>query len=173
MDFQKLLASAGLPASFDVVLVIFAFLAAIFFGFAVGRKRIIVAILATYLARVILEASPNLLGLQKISGLKNETAFSIVMFGLVAVVLFFLMGRSMTGTSLRFFRRDGSTIHIVIFSVLLAGLLVNTMVRLAAPDALRQLTPQVRQWFFAEPAHLAWTVLPIAAIAFLRRHRDE
>ncbi|MBI2625827.1 hypothetical protein HY442_01610 [Candidatus Parcubacteria bacterium] len=173
MDFQKLLASAGLPASMDVVLVLFAFLAALFFGFAVGRKRLIVAILAAYLARVILEASPSLLGLQKVSGLKDETIFSIVMFGLIAAALFLLMGRSMTGTPLRFFRRDGSTVHILIFSVLLAGLLVNTAVRLAAPDALTALTPQLRQWFLAEPAHLAWTVLPIAAIAFLRRRHGE
>lgn len=173
MDFQKLLATAGIPASLDVVLALFAFLAAIFFGFAVGRKRLIVAILSVYLARVILEASPSMLGLQRISGLKNETVFSIVMFGLVAAALFLLMGRSMTGTPLRFFRRDGSTVHTVIFSLLLAGLLVNTVVRLATPDALVALTPQVRQWFLAEPVHLAWTVLPIAAIAFLRRKHSD
>lgn len=173
MDFQKLLASVGLPASIDVVLVLAAFLAALFFGFAVGRKRLIVAILAAYLARVILEASPSLLGLQKVSGLKDETLFSIVLFGLVAIALFLLMGRSMTGTPLRFFRRDGSTIHIVVFSVLLAGLLVNTVLRFWTSAQLDALTPAVRQWFLAEPARLAWTVLPIAAVAFLRRRHNE
>ena len=157
----------------DVVLVLAAFLAMLFFGFAVGRKRLIVAILSAYLARVILEASPSLLGLQKVSGLKDETLFSIVLFGLVAIALFLLMGRSMTGTPLRFFRRDGSTIHIVVFSVLLAGLAVNTVLRFWTSEQLSVLTPAVRQWFLAEPARLAWTVLPIAAIAFLRRRHNE
>jgi len=158
--------------TWDLFIIIF-FLAAVFlYGLTLGRDRVLVILISMYMALAVINTAPYIDTLKAEINVGQFFAMRVIIFLGLFVFLFFLIARS---ALLRSFTKDspGSWSQVFVFSVLHVGLLMSITLTFLPKDALAHLAPITQSVFISDPGRLAWLILPIAAMIFMKdRHRN-
>lgn len=171
---QLLTQLIGAKPSFDIILVGVLFGAAILYGFFAGRNKLVIAIIATYLALVIFPVLPYTQTLK--ASVDPERAFAVdigVFLGLT-VIFYFLLKRSVVRTALRTPKMgDGGFLQVAIFSVLAAGLILAYSYSFLPPLLKKESSPFLRRFLFSDDARFWWTIVPLAGLLLIRKRETE
>lgn len=164
----------GLSATFDIIAVIALFGAGILYGLFAGRNKLILVIIATYLALVISPVLPFADSFKK--GVATDRVFAIdigIFLGLI-IIFYFLIKRSVARSALRTPRiGDGGFLHIAIFAILAVGLILAYSYSFLSAEMKRQTTPILRRFIFSENALFWWTIVPLAGLLLIRKKETE
>jgi hypothetical protein len=159
--------------TWDLFIIIF-FLAAVFlYGLTLGRDRVLTILISMYMALAVINTAPYLDTLRAEINVGQFFAMRVIMFLSLFVFLFFLIARS---ALLRSFTKDspGSWSQVFVFSVLHVGLLTSITMSFLPKNSLAHLAPITQSVFISDPGRLAWLILPIIAMIFMRdKHRGQ
>ena len=170
MSFDQLTAQIlGKNGSLDVIIVLALFAGAVLYGFFLGRNKLVIGIIATYLALVLSPLFPFAVLLKK--NIEADRAYAVdigIFLGLV-LLLFLLLQRSVVRTALRTPRPgDGGLIQVVVFSILAVGLIVAYSYSLL-PSVLKSATsPVLQRFIFSDVALFWWTIAPLVGLLLVR-----
>jgi hypothetical protein len=156
------------PASptWDIFLILFFVIATFLYGLTLGRAKIVVQIVASYMTMALLAAAPFLDRLEARTPL-NHTIFYLSAFLTVFVVLTFLLSKSAFHQHLS--EGQGSWIDLLVLSLVQVGFLASIVLSSMSGWALGNLSGLTKIVFVKQPAQFIWTVLPIGALVVIRR----
>jgi len=160
------------PASptWDIFIVIFFVIATFLYGLTLGRARVVVQIVSSYMTMALLASAPFLDQIEARTPL-NHTVFYLVAFLVVFVILFLLLSRSAFHQHLSEGR--GSWADVLILSVVQIGFLTSIVLSSMSGFALGHLSGITQTIFAKQPAPFIWTVLPIAALILIRGKKEK
>lgn len=158
--------------SWDLFIFLLFFIIAFLYGFSLGRDRILVILVAIYIALAVVPAFPYMEKLYldlSFSGF----AFKVSSFYVVFIVLFFLLSRSAL-VNLLGAQATGigdNIIEVILFSLLHVGLLVSITLSFLPKAALLQLSPATREVFTSDMGKFLWLIGPVIAMIVFSHHR--
>lgn len=160
------------PASptWDLFMILFFVTATFLYGLTLGRARVVVQIVASYMTVALLASAPFLGKLEARTPL-NHTLFYLAAFLAVFLILFLLLSRSAFHQHLSEGR--GAWWDVLILSVVQIGFLASIILSSMSGWALGHLSPVTRTVFTSGPAPFIWTVLPIGALVIIRGRHEK
>ncbi len=167
-DFGAMLQSINWNnPSWDLFLILFFVIGALFYGISLGRDRITVIMVSIYMALAVVNYAPFLTTFNADVQINNAFSFRIVAFLGLFVLLFFFLSQS---ALLKSFGSEsyGKLWQVVIFSVIHVGLLLSVTLSFMPESMLASLSPVSHQLFIADAAKAVWITLPIVAMALLK-----
>ncbi|TSC78970.1 MAG: hypothetical protein G01um101433_30 [Parcubacteria group bacterium Gr01-1014_33] len=150
--------------TWDVVLLVALFAISVFYGFWAGRRRIISAIIYTYVTLALLSAIP-ISTLQRFFGIRDEYGVRIALFAAIFILLFFLLGRG----KVIGFPAARSVWQTFFLSFAQLGLLFHIILWLLPPAKAKLLAPLTRALFANPDYHIWWLLVPLGVLIFVRR----
>lgn len=174
-NLQEFIASINIAQpSWDLFIVIFALVSAFIYGLSLGRDRIVVVLVAIYMAIVVVGAVPYLETVNPAQfGLPNQAVFQIVLFLLTFVVIFILLGQSALMRTIAASEAPGRWWQVIVFSLLHVGLMLSVVLSFLPGEAQTQLAPLTRQLFIGREIQFYWIVAPILALALIRHKLEK
>lgn len=158
--------------TWDVFIVLLFLVGSLIYGFSLGRDRVVMLIVAIYMALAVVGNAPYLDRFRAIISLGNLFAFQITTFFGMFLVLFFFLSRSALAST--FGRGEtGRWWHVILFSFLHVGLLMSTTLSFLPDSTLGHLLPQTRMIFTGDMGRFLWIILPIAAMLLVRSDRED
>lgn len=159
------------PASptWDLFIILFFVIATFLYGLTLGRARVVVQIVSSYMTMALLAAAPFMDKIEARTPL-NHTVFYLVSFLVVFVFLFMLLSKSAFHKHLS--EGKGSWSDVLLLSIVQVGFLTSIVLSSMSGWGLGHLSGITRIVFAEQPAPFIWTVLPIAALIVIRNKRD-
>jgi len=167
----------GAASGWDLLMILIFIVAILLYGSFLGRNRIVIFILSTYLSWAIIQVLPwqrlaDLGGL----GMTGSPSASLKIFVFLGIILLisFFMPRSILSSALRIRAREDATwIQVFILSILQLGLLATIILSLLPAEAIADIAPLIKRAFIGSEPEFVWLTLPILAMIFMRRRRPE
>lgn len=159
----------GAP-SWDLFILIFFVVAVFVYGFSLGRNRIVVILVAIYMALAVVNTAPFIdEWVERAVNIDvgQVFAFKLGLFLVVFALLFFLFSRSTLLHSVSGHERRGAWWQIPIFSILHIGLLLSIALSFLPQDSLYSLSAFTREVFTSDIGKFVWITLPIGAMIIL------
>ncbi len=159
--------------TWDLFIILFFLVGAFLYGMSLGRDRVLVLLVSTYMSLAIVEHAPyiNQAAVQESINkvVSSLFVFRISAFIAVFIILFFLLSRSaLMRTIAAKADTAGSFFHVIIYSVLHVGLLVSIILSFLPAEAVQRLQPLTQQVFTTDLARFIWIVGPVLAMIVLR-----
>ena len=160
------------PASptWDIFLILLFVIATFLYGITLGRAKIVVQIVASYMTMALLAAAPFLDKLEARTPL-NHTIFYLTAFLTVFVLLCLLLSKSAFHQHLSEGR--GSWADVLVLSLVQVGFLASIVLSSMSGWALGSFSGLAKIVFVKEPAQFIWTVLPIGALVVIRGKKNQ
>ncbi len=160
------------PASptWDLFIILFFVIATFLYGLTLGRARVVVQIVSSYMTMALLAAAPFLDKFEARTPL-NHTVFYLVAFLTIFVLLFILLSKSAFHRHLSEGR--GTWWDVLVLSIVQVGFLTSIVLSSMSGWGLGHLSGITRVVFADQPAPFIWTVLPIAALIVIRGKRSR
>ncbi len=158
--------------SWDLFILLFFVVGALLYGFTLGRERVIVLIIAVYMALAVIGNAPYLHDFQTKIAVGNFFAFQITTFLGVFLLLFFFLSRSALMRSLTL-SDEGKWWHVLLFSFLQVGLLISMTLSYLPKEVTDNLLAPTRLIFVSDQGRFIWIILPILAMMMLRGKRED
>jgi quinol-cytochrome oxidoreductase complex cytochrome b subunit len=156
--------------TWDLMLILFFVAATFLYGLTLGRARVVVQIVASYMTMGLLSAAPFLDKIEARTPL-NHTVFYVAVFLTVFVLLCLLLSKSAFHQHLSEGR--GSWADVLILSVVQVGFLTSIVLSATSGLVSGHLSTIGKMVFINEPAPFVWTVLPIGALVLIRGKREK
>lgn len=158
--------------TWDVFILLFFVVASLLYGFALGRDRVAMLLIAIYMALAVVGNAPYLDELRAKIVAGNLFAFQITTFLGLFLILFFFLSRS------ALHRTFGGGSHgawwqTLLFSFLHVGLLLSIVLSFLPSLALSRLLPVTRELFVSDLARFLWITLPILAMLLVKPEKGE
>jgi hypothetical protein len=155
------------PASptWDLFLILFFAVAAFLYGLTLGRAKVVVQIVSSYMTVAILASAPFLARFEAQSPL-DHTLYYLGAFFAVFAILCVLLSKS--AFHLHLSEGKGGWGDVLILSVVQIGFLSSIVLSSMSGFILSHLSPVTGKIFVEEPAPFVWTLLPIAALVIIR-----
>lgn len=155
------------PASptWDLFVILFFVIATFLYGLTLGRARVVVQIVSSYMTVALLASAPFLDKLEARSPL-NHTVFYLAAFMIVFVLLCLLLSKSAFHQHLSEGR--GAWWDVLLLSVVQIGFLTSIVLSSMSGWGLGHLSGVTKAVFASGPAPFIWTVLPIGALVVIR-----
>ena len=172
-DITPILTNASAILShptWDVILFAGLFAIGVFYGLWAGRKRIISAIIYTYVALALLSAIP-ISAVVRFTGMKEEYTIQMGVFAITFLILFFFLGRG----KVIGFPAAQSWWQTFLLSFIQLGLLAHIIIGFLPPSYIRTFAPLTKAVFATPEYHIWWLLIPIITLIIVRRLgvRDE
>ena len=151
--------------TWDLFLILFFVVATFLYGLTLGRAKVVVQIVSSYMTVAILASAPFLAKFEAQSPL-NHTLYYLGAFFAVFAVLCILLSKSAFHQHLSEGR--GGWLDVLILSVVQIGFLSSIVLSSMSGFILSHLSPITKTVFAEEPAQFIWTILPIAALVVIR-----
>jgi predicted neutral ceramidase superfamily lipid hydrolase len=151
--------------TWDLFLILFFVVATFLYGITLGRAKVVVQIVSSYMTVAVLASTPFLAKFEAQTPL-NHTLFYLGAFFAVFAILCVLLSKSAFHTHLA--EGKGGWIDVLVLSVVQIGFLSSIVLSSMSGFILSHLSPVTRKVFAEEPAQFVWTILPIAAIIVIR-----
>ncbi|MFA5133945.1 MAG: hypothetical protein WC459_04050 [Patescibacteria group bacterium] len=157
--------------SWDLFILIFFVVAVFIYGFSLGRNRIVVILIAIYMALAVVNTAPFIDNwvnkAMTIDGVGQVFAFKLGLFLIIFALLFFLFSRSRLLLSVSSDQQHSGWWQIPIFSILHIGLLLSIALSFLPAESLLSLAPMTREIFVSDIGRFIWITAPIAAMIIL------
>ena len=160
--------------SWDWLIILFFLIVAFIYALSMGKNRLVVVILGTYLSLILTKGLPW--SELSFAGIKETPSSTVQIFIFLAIILgfYFLIPHSALSSALRLRGRGRSSWwQALILSVLQVGLILSIVINFLSGKILAGLSPLAKTIFIGQLAQFLWLLLPIFAIMFLRRRRHE
>lgn len=168
MDFTALFTGIDFSnPTWDLFILIFFVVAAVFYGISLGRDRIIGILVSIYMALAVVAYAPFLPNFTASITINEAFAFRVSMFVGLFVLVFFLLSRSGLAKTMGDGERLGSWWQIILFSFFHVGLLISVTLSFLPIEVSQGLAPITRALFVDETARFVWLVAPILAMALI------
>lgn len=160
--------------SWDLFIFLFFIVATFIYGFTLGRSRIMVLLISTYMAIALVRSAPFLLGTQEVTvGSSPFFIVQITAFIATMLLIFFFLSNSALRRAAALEDIQGKAWQVIAFSVLHAGLLVATVLSFVPPDRRAALLDVTQSLFATDTALFVWTALPIVVMMFVNDPEEE
>lgn len=154
--------------SWDLFIILFFIVAALLYGFSLGRDRVIVILISIYMALAVVNSLPFISSQTAALGVDNFFGFRVSAFVAVFIALFFLMSRSALLSTVASSDNAGSWWQVLLFSFLHVGLLISITLSFLPSGAVNHLAPLTQTLFVKDMARFIWIVAPIAAMIVIK-----
>ena len=151
--------------SWDLLIIFLFIVSAFFYGFSLGRSRIIVILISIYMALAVTNVFPYLGKTILAVHLERFFAFPILVFLLVFVILLFLFSRTGFPQGIRGKSRWW---EIILFSILHVGLLISVILSFLPAEFLQEALPVSQIIFASALARFLWVTLPIVSMVLVK-----
>lgn len=159
--------------SWDLFIILFFVVAGFLYGLSLGRDRIIVILVAVYMALAVVNDAPYIGRLVEEAGLQQLFVVRISTFMTVFIILFFLLSRSALLKTIAGADTAGAWWQVLVFSFLHVGLLTSVTLSFLPDGAANALSPFTRNIFTTEGGKFFWVVAPIVAMIVLKGGAGE
>ena len=159
--------------SWDLFIILFFVVAAFFYGFSLGKDRILVILVSIYMSLAVVSYAPFISDFSAEISINQGFVFKITSFLVIFLVLFFIISRSAVSRTLGAADVQGNLIQVIIFSCLYVGLLISIVMSYLPDVLLNKFAPLTQQIFTSEIGRLAWIGLPIIAMVILGRNKEK
>lgn len=156
--------------TWDLFLILFFVIATFLYGLTLGRARVVVQIVSSYITVALLASAPFLEKLEARTPL-NHTIFYLAAFLTVFILLFLLLSKSAFHQHLS--EGQGSWTDILLLSVVQIGFLTSIILSSMSGFAIGHMSGVTRIVFSNQPAPFIWTVLPVAALIIIRGKKER
>lgn len=158
--------------SWDLFIILFFVIAALVYGLSLGRDRIIVIMVGTYMALAVVNNAPFINTASQLLpreiGIQDLFVFKISSFLGAFVLLFFLLSRSALLKTLAGTESVGSWWQVFLFSILHVGLFISIALSFLPSQSLSVFSAPIRDVFVSDPARFFWIVAPIVLMALIK-----
>ncbi len=155
--------------SWDLFIILFFLAAAFVYGMSLGRDRIVVILVAIYMALAVVNYAPFLGTVSGSFGIDKIFVVRISVFVLTFLGLFFLLSRSALLRTIAKGDEQGNWFQVVIFSFLHIGLLISIVLSFLPIELAGSLAPLSQKFFVSDLARFFWVIAPIGAMIFFGR----
>jgi len=160
--------------TWDILVILFLFVAVFLYGMSLGRNRTIVVLVSVYMALAIVNAFPY--ADQLMDRFQETGTFAVRATTFIAAVLglFFLLSHSALRAALSYPSKDDSSwFQILFFSILKVGLVISVIISYSTGTFKESLSPLVLKLFGTPIALFWWILLPILAMSLIRKKRRK
>lgn len=170
LNLQDLLTKIGFSLTFDTIIVLFLVIAAFLYGISIGRKRMVIILISTYLAFAVFKVTPYL-SLIKFKDASHLTFINIGLFLVYLAGFYFLLSGSKLASILNVFPLKGIRFwwQIFVLGILQTGLLVSIALTLSLEKFTIPIAPITELIFTKDLSVYLWFLAPILFLAFLKR----
>jgi hypothetical protein len=155
--------------SWDLFIFLFFIIATFVYGFTLGRSRIMVLLISTYMAIALIRTAPFLLNTQNVTiGSSPFFIVQITAFIAILLLIFFFLANSGLRRAFAANEVQGKAWQIIGFSILQAGLMVATVLSFLPAAQRAGLLGVTRDLFATDTALFVWTLAPILLMMFVR-----
>ncbi len=155
--------------SWDLFIFLFFIIATFVYGFTLGRSRIMVLLISTYMAIALIRTAPFLLNTQDVTiGSSPFFIVQITAFIAILLLIFFFLANSGLRRAFAANEVQGKAWQIIGFSILQAGLMVATVLSFLPAAQRAGLLGVTRDLFATDTALFVWTLAPILLMMFVR-----
>ncbi|PIP17681.1 MAG: hypothetical protein COX43_02990 [Parcubacteria group bacterium CG23_combo_of_CG06-09_8_20_14_all_35_9] len=145
----------------DIFILLFFIVAAVLYGISLGRSRIIIILVAIYMALAVTNTLPYSQEISAQLGINQLFVFKITVFFVTFILLFTLLARS---SSLQVFGVGDKWWEVFLFGFLHVGLLISVTLSFLPRAILDNLSLLTRSLFTSEIATFCWIIAPIIGI---------
>jgi len=172
MASQTLLEKIGFSLTFDTAIIGFLVVAAFFYGVSMGRKRMVVLLVATYMAYVLLSVTPYL-GRVNLDPAR-EPLLRIGLFVIYILGCYLLLSGTRMGGLLHFSKMKGIKHwwQIFIFAFLQVGFWVSAVLTFFPEEIHLKIAPITGLLFTKDFALFIWFLAPILFVSFIRKKKQ-
>lgn len=170
---QELFAKIGFSLTFDTAIIVFLVIAAFFYGVSIGRRRVMIMLIATYIAYAIYIVVPYL---DRIEVDKSTIAFiRIGIFAGLVIACYLLLSGTKVGELFHFTKMQGIKHwwQIFIMGVLQIGLWVSIFLTLFSEKVSLKIAPITDLLFTKDAALFIWFVAPVIFLSFFRKKKER
>jgi hypothetical protein len=158
--------------TWDLFIIIIFIIVSLLYGFSVGRDRLIVTLISTYMALAVVHVVP-FSDIEWTAHLFATSAWRVGMFLGIFIVLFFLLSQSALMNSIRRSDVRGSWWQVILFGFLQIGLLISIIFSYLPDPTLNHFSGAVQFYFVSDLAKLFWVCTPIVLLILIRQKRVD
>ena len=147
--------------TWDIFILLFFIVGALLYGLSLGRDRVIVILVAIYMALAVVTNAPALTALNVSLRLNENFVLKVSLFLGIFVIVFFLLSRSALLKTIGRSGAPGSWWQTIIFSMLQVGLLISVTLNFLPAQVTQGLTFVTKAIFMSDQGRSAWLILPI------------
>ncbi len=159
--------------TWDIFILLFFIVGALLYGLSLGRDRVIVILVAIYMALAVVTNAPALSSLNVSLHLNENYVLQVSIFLGIFVVVFFLLSRSALLKTLGGSDAPGSWWQTIVFSMLQVGLLISVTLNFLPPTITQGLTQVTKNIFMSNYGRSAWLILPIVFMVIAPKGKHE
>lgn len=160
--------------SWDLFIFLFFIVAVFVYGFTLGRSRIMVLLISTYMAIALARTAPELLTTQDVTvGSSPFFIVQITAFIAAMLLIFFFLSNSALRRAFAAADVQGKVWQVIGFSIAHAGLLVATVLSFVPAAERAGLLGATQALFATDTALFIWTLAPIVLMMFVRDPEDD
>ncbi len=168
VDITNFLSGINLrEPTWDLFVAAFFVLAIMLYGFSMGKSRLVVNMVAIYIAMAIAKTVPNVAALG--IGLSDEHMFTAqsVVFLFAFVGLYYLLSKKSPLSRVVRSTRKEKWSHVFIYSVIHVGLILSTILSFIPDDEVVPLSQVTKFAFTHDIAQFAWVLAPVVIMMIL------
>ena len=158
--------------TWDLFIVLFFIVAALIYGFSLGRDRIITILISIYIALAVVSYAPFINSFGTAFDPNQAFAAKVGSFLVVFIILFFFTTRSALIRTLGS-NRVGAWWQVLAFSILQVGLLISVTLSFLPADAVNTLSPVTKNIFISDVGRLCWVLLPVILMVIIPADDDD
>lgn len=158
--------------TWDLFILLFFVIGSFVYGLSMGRERIVMLIVAVYMALAVVNTAPYIKTFSANVQVSNAFAFQITTFVGVFLLLFFFVSKSALARSFSL-GDHGKWWQVLTFAILHVGLLTSVVLSYLPSAALQHLLPVTRQVFTSDVGRFSWILLPILGMILIRGEAKE
>lgn len=166
------LATAANITSWEIILILFIIGGGFLLGVLLGRSRVFLLLLGSYISFAIMSVVPFKKILPDLFDSEEDFVIYIVIFLVLIWLIYFLFSRSVLKLSIRR-KGDRSIFHIFFLSLFLMGIIVSVVFSFFPYDLKMQFSQIVRKIFDNSLVRTLWLVVPIVFIGLFKRKRSN
>ncbi len=153
--------------TWDLFIVVFLCVGTLVYGFSLGRDRIIMIMVAVYMALVAVMHLPFIPQFTAAISFNNGFVIKMGTFLGMFAVLFFMLTRSALNHSLSGDGELGRWWHVLVLSFMQVGMLVSVVMGFLPPHWIDKLSPLTQIIFSSPWGKFGWVVAPIFGLLFV------
>lgn len=153
--------------TWDLFVAIFFVVAVLLYGLSMGKERIILNMVAIYVAIAVAGNLPLVRLWRAEITINQHVAVRVTLFLGLFVLLFFLLSHTALSRTLGRGREHSALLHVLIFSMLHVGLLLSTVLSFLPKEALRVFSAFTHVIFMSDAGRAFWLLAPLVAMVML------
>lgn len=137
-------------------------------GLSLGKTRLLVSLLAIYIAYVLETLFPYLSYINDALNLNYDVSYiRIGLFFAVYIIVFAILNGSVVKARLTM--SETSLMIVGLISTLQLGLLISIITNSLSATILRQVPEYILPFFYGQQALFVWFLLPVVSLLFIRK----